>query len=126
MASISTFGIDNFHLNGYDIPLPYLSLMKNIATQLILTMNENLLPKSVKLIQVTPQGGFVTQLRFQAVGIILAVPIVVMELVGFVGPALYQGEKAIIVLFTIGPIFLLHCYIMYSRFLVKIWNVNWG
>ena len=30
-----TFGIDNFYLNGYDIPLPYLSTMKNIATQLI-------------------------------------------------------------------------------------------
>jgi len=69
--------------------------MKNIATQLIHTMNENLLPKSVKLIQVTPQGTFVTQIYVAGLlGIILAIPIMVMEVVGFVGPALYQSEKA--------------------------------
>jgi sec-independent protein translocase protein TatC len=55
-------------------------------------MNENLLPKSVKLIQVTTQGAFVTQIYVAGLlGIIL-----VREVVGFVGPALYQSEKAII------------------------------
>jgi hypothetical protein len=28
-----TFGIDKFYLNGYEIPLPYPSPMKNIAIQ---------------------------------------------------------------------------------------------
>jgi sec-independent protein translocase protein TatC len=79
-------------------------------------MNENLLSKSVKLIQVTPQGSFVTQIYVAGLlGVILAIPIVVREVVGFVGPVLYQSEKAIIkevtlpsiVLFT--NIFLLCC-----------------
>jgi len=89
-------------------------------------MNENLLPISIKLIQVTPQG-FGTQ--FYVAGlldIILAIPIVVREIV--VGPALYQSEKAIIkkvtlpsvVLFTIGCLFSLLLYhILY-------WKVNRG
>ena len=77
-------------------------------------MNENLLSKSVKLIQVTPQGSFVTQIYVAGLlGVILAIPIVVREVVGFVGPVLYQSEKAIIkevtlpsiVLFTIGCLF---------------------
>jgi sec-independent protein translocase protein TatC len=119
-----TFGIDNFYLNGYEIPLPYPSPMKNIATQLIHTMDENLLPKSVKLIQVTPQGAFATQIYVAGLlGIILAIPIVIREVVGFVGTALYQSEKTIIkkvtlpsiVLFTIG-------YTIYSRSLVQIWR----
>ena len=71
--------------------------MKNIATELIHTMNENLLPKSVNLIQVAPQGAFVTQIYVAGLlGIILAIPILVREVVGFVWPALYQSEKAII------------------------------
>jgi len=66
--------------------------MKNIAAQLIHIMNENLLPKSVNLIQVTPQGDFVTQIYVAGLlGIIL-----VREVVGFIWPALYQSEKAII------------------------------
>jgi sec-independent protein translocase protein TatC len=76
--------------------------MKNIAAQLIHIMNENLLPKSVNLIQVTPQGDFVTQIYVAGLlGIILAIPILVREVVGFVGPALYQSEKAIITKVTL-------------------------
>jgi sec-independent protein translocase protein TatC len=118
-----TFGIHNFYLGDYEIPLPYPSPMKNIATQLIHTMSENLLPKSIKLIQVTPQAAFVTQIYVAGLlGIILAIPIVVREVVGFVGPALYQGEKAIIkkvtlpsvVLFTIGCLFSYFIVIPYT------------
>jgi sec-independent protein translocase protein TatC len=118
-----TFGIDNFYLSGYEIPLPYPGPTKNIATQLIHTMNENLLPKSVKLIQVTPQGAFVTQIYVAGLlGIILAIPLVVREVVGFVGPALYQSEKAIIkkvalpsiVLFTTGCLFSYFIVIPYT------------
>jgi sec-independent protein translocase protein TatC len=118
-----TFGIDNFYFSGYEIPLPYPSPLKNIATQVIHTMNENLLPKGVKLIQVTPQGAFVTQIYVAALlGIILAIPIMVREMVRFVGPALYQSEKAIIkkvtlpsiVLFTIGCLFSYFIVIPYA------------
>jgi|SRR5262249_17866551 len=84
-------------------------------------MNENLLPISIKLLQVTPQGAFVIQFYVAGLlGIILAIPIVVREVV--VGPALYQSEKAIIkkvtlpsiVLFTIGCLFSYFIVIPYT------------
>lgn len=60
-------------------------------------MQENLLPKYVKLTQVTPQGAFLTQIYLAGlIGIVLAVPITIRELAAFVGPSLYQHEKAII------------------------------
>jgi len=71
-----TFSIDNY-FSGYEIPLPYPNPLKNIAIQVKLTMDENVLPKSVKLIQLTPQGVFVTQIYVAALlGIISAIPII--------------------------------------------------
>jgi sec-independent protein translocase protein TatC len=114
-----TFGVDNFYLSSYEIPLPHPSPMKNIATQFIHTMNENLLPKNVKLIQVTPQGAFLTQIYVaDLLGIILAIPIVVREVVGFVGPALYQSEKAIIRKVTLPSIVLFTISCLFSYFIV--------
>jgi Sec-independent protein secretion pathway component TatC len=115
---------------------PMLEPLLVTVSQSYANLDENLLPKSVKLIQITPQGAFVTQIYVSGLlGVILAIPIVVREVVGFVGPGLYQSEKAIIkkatlpsiVLFTIGLlIFLLYCYTIYGRFLVQIWRGNWG
>jgi sec-independent protein translocase protein TatC len=98
--------------------------MKNIATQLIHTMDKNLLPRSVKLIQVTPQGAFVTQIYVAALlGIILAIPIVIREMVGFVGPALYQSEKAIIKKVTL-PSIILFTTGLFSYFIVIPYTVD--
>ena len=56
----------------------------NLATQVIHAMTENLLPKNVKPIQVTPQGAFVTQIYVAiSLGIILSFLITVEELVHF-------------------------------------------
>jgi sec-independent protein translocase protein TatC len=122
-AFCMTFSIENFYFSGYEIPLPYPNPLKNVAIQVILTMDENLLPKNVKLIQLTPQGAFVTQIYVAALlGIISAIPIIIREIAGFVGPALYQNERAIIkkitlpfiVLFTIGCLFSYFVVIPYT------------
>ncbi len=113
LASIicMTFSIGIFNFNGYKIPLPYPCPLNNLATQIIHALQDNLLPKNVKLIQVTPQGAFLTQIYVSAlIGIISAVPIMIRELRAFVKPALYQHEKVTvekiaipaIVLFVIG------------------------
>jgi len=52
-----TFGIGIFNIGGYRIPLPYPDTINNIAIQVVLTMKKNLLPQSVNLIQLTPQGA---------------------------------------------------------------------
>jgi len=76
-----TFSIGIFDFNGYKILLLYPAPLNNLATQIIHAMQENLLPKNVKLIQVTPQGAFLTQIYVAAlIGIILAVPITIREL----------------------------------------------
>jgi len=118
-----TFSISIFDFNGYKIPLPYPSPLNNLATQIIHSMQENLLPKNVRLIQVTPQGAFLTQIYVAGlIGIILAVPIAIRELAAFVGPALYQNEKSImkkiatpaIGLFAIGCLFSYFVVIPYT------------
>jgi len=40
-----TFSISIFDFNGYKIPLPYPSPLNNLATQIIHSMQENLLPQ---------------------------------------------------------------------------------
>ena len=121
-----TFSIGIFNFNGYKIPLPYPCPLNNLATQIIHALQDNLLPKNVKLIQVTPQGAFLTQIYVSAlIGIISAVPIMIRELRAFVKPALYQHERVIvekitkpaIVLFAIGSLILiLCCYTKHTLF----------
>ena len=114
-----TFSIGIFDFNGHKIPLPYLGPLNNIATQIIHAMQENLLPKNVKLIQVTPQGAFLTQIYVAGlIGIILAVPITIRELAAFVGPSLYQHEKAIIKKITIPAVGLFAIGCLFSYFVV--------
>ena len=130
-----TFSIGIFDFNSYKIPLPYPGPANNLATQIIHALQENLLPKNVKLIQVTPQGAFLTQIYVAAlIGIMSAVPIMIRELAAFVKPALYQHEKAIIKkittaaigLFAIGSLILiLCCYTKHTQFFVQIWRIYW-
>ena len=119
-----TFSIGIFNFNGYRIPLPYPCPLNNLATQIIHALQENLLPKNVKLIQVTPQGAFLTQIYVSAlIGIISAVPIMIRELRAFVKPALYQHEKVTIEKITIHRalcnrllILILCCYTKHTLF----------
>ena len=130
-----TFSISIFDFNGYKIPLLYPGPLNNLATQIIHIMKENLLPKNVNLIQVTPQGSFLTQFYVAVlIGITLAVPITIRELTAFVGPALNQHEKAIIKKITTPAIglFAIGCLFSYFfvipntlDFFVQIWRVNW-
>ncbi|HET7147325.1 MAG TPA: twin-arginine translocase subunit TatC [Candidatus Nitrosopolaris sp.] len=114
-----TLSIDIFDLNGYKIPLLYPAPLNNLATQIIHTMKENLLPKNVNLIQVTPQGSFLTQIYVATlIGIALAVPITIREIIAFVGPALNQHEKAIIKKITIPAIGLFAIGCLFSYFFV--------
>jgi sec-independent protein translocase protein TatC len=114
-----TFSIGIFDINSYKIPLPYPGPVNNLATQIIHALQENLLPKNVKLIQVTPQGAFLTQLYVAAlIGIMSAVPIMIRELTAFVKPALYQHEKAIIKKTTTAAIGLFALGCLFSYFVV--------
>jgi sec-independent protein translocase protein TatC len=105
--------------------MPYPDPFHNLATQVIHAMTENLLPKSVKPIQVTPQGAFVTQIYVAILlGIVLSVPITVRELVIFLAPALYQHEKEILKKITLPSIgfFTIGCIFSYFAFIPNTLN----
>src|ERR687889_145884 len=109
-----TLTINMFDFNGYKIPFPYPDPSNNIAIQVIITMKENLLPENVTLIQVAPGQAFFAQIYVAVIlGIIMTMPFIVREFVAFIGPGLYQHEKATVKkviiyaigLFAIGSLF---------------------
>ena len=93
--------------------------LNNIAAQIIKHMNENLIPQEVQLIQTAPGQAFFAQLYVAAiVGIILGMPIVVKELVGFIKPALKENEIHISRTITIPAIGLFAAGCVFSYNLV--------
>lgn len=114
-----TLTINMLDFNGYKIPFPYPDPSNNIAIQLIITMKENLLPENVTLIQVAPGQAFFAQIYVAAIlGIIMAMPFIVREFVAFIGPGLYQHEKATVKKVTIYAIGLFAIGSLFSYFMV--------
>jgi len=114
-----TLTINIFDFNGYKIPFPYPDPSNNIAIQVIITMKENLLPENVTLIQVAPGQAFFAQIYVAVVlGIIMAMPFIVREFVAFIGPGLYQHEKATVKKVTIYAIGLFAIGSLFSYFIV--------
>ena len=73
----------------YPIPEP----LENIAAQITNHMKENLVPEDVQLIQTAPGQAFFAQVYIAAlVGIVVSMPIIIRELVGFIKPALKENE----------------------------------
>jgi sec-independent protein translocase protein TatC len=114
-----TLTINMLDFNGYKIPFPYPDPSNNIAIQVIITMKENLLPENVTLIQVAPGQAFFAQIYVAAIlGIIMAMPFIGREFVAFIGPGLYQHEKAIVKKVTIYAIGLFAIGSLFSYFIV--------
>ncbi len=119
-----TLSIKEFNL-GLIIYLPYPDPSNNIATQVIKILTSNLVPENVELIQTAPGQAFFAQLYVSALlGIIIGMPIIVREIVGFFAPALYEHERKIlanitlpsIVLFITGAVF---SYILIIPFMLE-------
>ncbi|MDH5463634.1 MAG: twin-arginine translocase subunit TatC [Nitrosopumilus sp.] len=73
----------------YPVPDP----INNISAQITHHMKTNLVPESVQLIQTAPGEAFFAQIYIAAlVGIIVGMPVVIVELVGFIKPALKENE----------------------------------
>jgi sec-independent protein translocase protein TatC len=114
-----TFSISIFNFNGYKIPFPRPDTFNNIAIQVMLTMKVNLLPQNVNLIQLTPQGPFFSQIYVSAsLGIMLVMPVIVKELIGFISPGLYLHERAIVKKFTASAVGLFATGCLFSYFMV--------
>ena len=73
----------------YPTPEP----LDNIAAQITNHMRHNLVPEDVQLIQTAPGQAFFAQIYIAAlVGVVVGMPIIIRELVGFIKPALKENE----------------------------------
>ncbi len=88
-----TFHAEPFQINGVVFYYPTPEPLDNIAAQITNHMKDNLVPEDVQLIQTAPGQAFFAQVYIAAlVGIVVSMPVIIKELVGFIKPALKENE----------------------------------
>lgn len=86
-------GIEQGQLGDVTVYYPTVSPLDNTAAQITDYMRLNLVPEGVDLIQTAPGQAFFAQIYIAALaGIILSMPVIVRESVGFLKPALQERE----------------------------------
>jgi len=90
---ILTFHLQPFEISGIMLYYPTPEPLDNIAAQITNHMKENLVPEDVQLIQTAPGQAFYSQVYIAALmGLVIGMPIIIKELVGFIKPALKEHE----------------------------------
>lgn len=123
-VGIITFFVLGFHLtpfvyNEIHLYYPTFSPFDNIAAQATVAMKHQLLPPSVQLIQTAPGQAFFAQFYVAVlVGIVIGMPVIVKEFIGFLSPALHKKEFQIIRTITLPAIALFIAGCLFSYFVV--------
>ena len=92
-AFILTFHAEPIQLGEITLYYPTPEPLNNIAAQITDHMKENLVPEDVQLIQTAPGQAFFAQVYIAVlVGIMVGMPVIIKELVGFIKPALKENE----------------------------------
>ena len=92
-AFILTFHVESIQMGEFILYYPTPEPLNNIAAQITNHMKLNLVPEDVQLIQTAPGQAFFAQVYIAAlVGIIIGMPVIIKELVGFIKPALKENE----------------------------------
>jgi len=87
------FHLEPLQINQITLYYPTLEPTQNIAAQITNHMRINLVPENVQLIQTAPGQAFFAQMYVAAlVGIVVGMPVIIKELVGFIKPALKENE----------------------------------
>jgi sec-independent protein translocase protein TatC len=111
---ILTFHAEPFEFAGTTLYYPIPEPLDSIAAQITNHMRESLVPENVDLIQTAPGQAFFAQVYIAALaGIVIGMPVIIKELVGFIKPALKENEINVgrsisipaIVLFVTGCVF---------------------
>ena len=90
---VLTFHAEPFEFAGSTLYYPTPEPLDNIAAQITNHMRDNLVPEDVQLIQTAPGQAFFAQVYIAAlVGIVVSMPVIIKELVGFIKPALKENE----------------------------------
>ena len=113
-AFILFFHAESIQVGQITLYYPTPEPLNNIAAQITNHMKFNLVPEDVQLIQTAPGQAFFAQVYIAAlVGIVVGMPVIIRELVGFIKPALKENEIHIsrsisipaVALFVTGCIF---------------------
>ena len=92
-AFLLIFHMEPFQINQFTLYYPTLEPTHNIAAQITNHMRINLVPENVDLIQTAPGQAFFAQMYVAAlVGVVVGMPVIIKELVGFIKPALKENE----------------------------------
>ncbi|WP_420811071.1 twin-arginine translocase subunit TatC [Conexivisphaera calida] len=88
------FGVENVHLYGYTIPVPYPSIYHSIADYVIRAFIQDELPPGLHLININPFDPLFAAFYVSfLISLVVAVPVAVRELWAFVAPGLYRHER---------------------------------
>ena len=88
-----TFHVEPIQVGQFTLYYPTPEPLHNIAAQITNHMRINLVPEGVQLIQTAPGQAFFAQMYVAAlVGIVVGMPVIIKELVGFIKPALKENE----------------------------------
>jgi len=92
-AFILIFHAEPIQVGQITLYYPSPEPLNNIAAQITSHMKFNLVPEDVQLIQTAPGQAFFAQVYIAAlVGIVVGMPVIIRELVGFIKPALKENE----------------------------------
>lgn len=109
-----SFGLKPLDYSGLHLAYPFPDPINNIAVSITHYMQKTLLPHEVRLIQTAPGQAFFAQLNVaMLLGVLGSLPVIVLEISGFVSPAMGRQTRAnigkilisIFVLFTAGVLF---------------------
>ncbi len=94
---IMLFTIRDLTLFGYTFPFIYPDIYHNIAAQLLLLIENYVLPANTKILILKPSDG-VTADAYVAmfIALILSMPVIVYEVSMFLGPALKKSERVLL------------------------------
>ena len=92
-AFLLLFHAEPFQISQFTLYYPTIEPTHNIAAQITNQMRIMLVPENVDLIQTAPGQAFFAQMYVAAlVGVVVGMPVIIKELVGFIKPALKENE----------------------------------
>lgn len=114
-----TLGIKMANVSGYEIPLPYLDPLNNIAIQVMSAMKNDLLPPNVSLVQLAPGQAFFAQIYIAVLlGVIFSMPVIVKEMATFINPGLHARERGMVKKITIPAVCLFAAGCLFAYYVV--------
>jgi len=92
-ACLLSLHIEPIQVEQVTLYYPTLDPLNNISAQITNYMRANLVPENVQLIQTAPGQAFFAQVYIAAlVGVVIGMPVIIIELVSFIKPALKENE----------------------------------